>query len=99
MLACGAKTSEFRTSKQFDFLDFGPKSCVPTVPKLISVPCSIEKSGGKMPAFFGPGTGARGLLQALRFDFPSKMRDLDAYLSSYGHFRRFRVFGKLRTPF
>ena len=31
----------------------------------------------------------QGLLQALRFDFPSKMPDLDAYVSSYGHFRCF----------
>ena len=29
------------------------------------------------------------LLQALRFDFPSKILDLDAYLLSYGRFRRF----------
>ena len=33
----------------------------------------------------------QGLLQALRFDFPSKMCDLDAYLTSYGTFRCFRV--------
>ena len=30
----------------------------------------------------------QGLLQALASNFPSKMRDLDAYVSSYGHFRR-----------
>ena len=35
---------------------------------------------------FGARDWSQRLLQALRFDFPSKMRDLDAYLSSYGHF-------------
>ena len=32
---------------------------------------------------------AKRLLQALASNFPSKMCDLDAYLLSYGHFRRF----------
>ena len=31
----------------------------------------------------------QGLLQILRFNFPSKMPDLDAYLSRYCHFRCF----------
>ena len=31
----------------------------------------------------------QGLLQALRFNFPSKNADLDAYVSSYATFRRF----------
>ena len=31
----------------------------------------------------------QGLLQALKFNFPSKMPDLDAYVSSYTTFRRF----------
>ena len=31
----------------------------------------------------------QGLLQALKFNFPSKMPDLDAYVQSYITFRRF----------
>ena len=39
------------------------------------------------------------LLQALRFDFPSKMNDLDAYLPSYVTFCRFRRFWKVANTF
>ena len=38
---------------------------------------------------FGPRDWFQSLLQALRFNFPSKMLDLDAYVSSYVTFRRF----------
>ena len=41
----------------------------------------------------------QGLLQALKFNFPSKMPDLDAYVSSYATFRRFPRFWKVVNPF
>ena len=41
----------------------------------------------------------QGLLQALRFNFPSKMTDLDAYVSSYVTFRCFRRVWKVAHPF
>ena len=41
----------------------------------------------------------QGLLQALKFNFPSKMTDLDAYVSSYATFRRFQRFWKVAKPF
>ena len=41
----------------------------------------------------------QGLLQALRLDFPSKMYDLDAYVSSYVTFCRFRRDWKVANPF
>ena len=36
-----------------------------------------------------PRNQSKSLLHALKFDFPSEMGDLDAYLPSYGHFRIF----------
>ena len=48
---------------------------------------------------FGPRDHVQGLLQALKFNFPSKMLDLDAYVSSYCLFRRFRRFWKVANPF
>ena len=41
----------------------------------------------------------QGLLQALRFNFPSKMPDLDAYVSRYVIFRRFCQVWKVASPF
>ena len=42
---------------------------------------------------------SQSLLQALRLNFPSKMRDLDAYVSSYCIFRRFCWVWKVAKPF
>ena len=47
----------------------------------------------------GPRDLFQSLLQASRFNFPSKMCDLDAYVSSYATFRRFRRFWKVANPF
>ena len=41
----------------------------------------------------------QGLLQALKFNFPSKMCDLDAYVSSYSFFRRFCRVWKVANAF
>ena len=51
--------------------------------------------GAKTRIFFiffdvsGPRDWFQGLLQAFKFNFPSKMCDLDVYVSSYVTFRRF----------
>ena len=57
----------------------------------------------KLFLYFFKGLGVRdwsqGLLQALKFIFPSKMRDLDAYLPSYVTFRPFCQVWKVANPF
>ena len=53
-------------------------------------------------AFFGVSglwDHVQGLLQALASNFPSKMLDLDAYVSSYATFHRFRRLWKVANPF
>ena len=57
------------------------------------------------PAFFacfdvfGPGDPFQRLLQASKSNFPSKMGDLDAYVSSYSIFCRFCRVLKVANPF
>ena len=48
---------------------------------------------------FGSWDPFQGLLQALTSNFPSKMCDLDAYVSSYSIFRRFCRVWKVAEPF
>ena len=54
-------------------------------------------------SYFFDVSGARDwsqrLLQALKFNFPSKNLDLDAYVSSYGPFRRVCGFLKVAKAF
>ena len=47
---------------------------------------------------FGPWDWFQSLLQALKFNIPPKMCDLDAYLSSYVTFRRVRRFWSVANP-
>ena len=49
----------------------------------------LQKNKSTFFGIFGARDQCQRLLQASASNCPSKMGDLDAYVSSYGHFRRF----------
>ena len=66
---------------------------------VLSVPKGLKPNFVCFFHVFGSRDPFQSLLQALTSNFPSKMIDLDAYVSSYLIFWRFAGFVKLRIPF